>query len=183
MKENDWWNENLVKLNPALKHSFIEIADPDRKYELMQLEEILTPERCHCMLAGVSKKRILTNISELIAEDIASLEADNIFNALMAREQLGSTGLGNGIAIPHCRVPYCQDIIGTLVTLEEPINFDAIDGKPVDILFVLIVPEQKTDEHIKTLARLAELFNGEDFCYTLRHTHESKDLYNIAITY
>jgi len=148
----------------------------------MQLEEILTPERCHCMLTGVSKKRIITKISELIAEDIALLEADNIFDALMAREQLGSTGLGDGIAIPHCRVPLCQDIIGALVTLKEPIDFDAIDGKPVDILFVLIVPEQKTDEHIKTLAKLAELFNDEDFCYTLRHTHDSEGLYNFAIT-
>ena len=148
----------------------------------MQLEEILTLERCHCMLKGVSKKRILTKISALIAEDIASLEADNIFNALMSREQLGSTGLGSGIAIPHCRVPLCQDIIGALVTLEEPIDFDALDGKPVDILFVLIVPEQKTDEHIKALARLAELFNDEDFCYTLRHTHDREVLYNLAIT-
>lgn len=149
----------------------------------MQLEEILTPERCHCRLNGVSKKRLLTNVSELIAENISALEADDIFNALMAREQLGSTGLGNGIAIPHCRVSTCSEIIGSLITLEKPIDFDAIDGKPVDLLFVLIVPEQKTDEHIRTLAGLAELFNDEDFCYTLRHTHDNEDLYNIAITY
>ena len=149
----------------------------------MQLEEILTPERCHCRLNGVSKKRLLTNASELIAANVPALEADDIFDALMAREQLGSTGIGNGIAIPHCRVPLCQDIVGTMITLSEPIDFEAIDGKPVDLFFVLIVPEKKTDEHIKTLARLAELFNEEDFCYTLRHTHDSEDLYNIAITY
>jgi PTS system nitrogen regulatory IIA component len=149
----------------------------------MQLEEILTPERCYCRVSGVSKKRILTNVSELLSEQSDSLEAEKVFNALMAREQLGSTGLGNGIAIPHCRVPLCQEIIGSLITLDEPIDYDAIDGKPVDILFVLIVPEQKTDDHVKILARLAELFNQEDFCYTLRHTQDSDDLYNVVSTY
>ena len=149
----------------------------------MQLDKILTPERCHCGLTGVSKKRILTNISELIAEQNEQLEVDDIFNALMAREQLGSTGLGNGIAIPHCRVSSCQEIIGSLITLDSPVDFDSIDGKPVDILFALIVPEQKTDEHIKTLAGLAELFHDEDFCFTLRNTHDSIDLYNVAVTF
>ena len=149
----------------------------------MQLDDILTPECCHSGLAGVSKKRILTTISELISAQHPELEADEIFNALMAREQLGSTGLGNGIAIPHCRVSSCREVVGSLITLDKPIDFDSIDGKPVDILFVLIVPEQKTDEHVKTLARLAELFNDEDFCYTLRHTHDGDDLCNVAVTY
>jgi len=67
--------------------------------------------------------------------------------------------------------------------VDSPIDFDSLDGKPVDILFVLLVPQQKTDEHLKTLAGLAELFNDEDFCYTLRHTQDNEDLYNIAVTY
>ena len=70
-----------------------------------------------------------------------------------------------------------------LITLKNPIDFDAIDGKPVDLLFVLIVPEEKTDEHVKTLAGLARLFNNPDFCYTLRQTQNNEDLYNIAITF
>ena len=70
-----------------------------------------------------------------------------------------------------------------LITLDEPIDYDAIDGKPVDILFALIVPEEETDEHVKTLANLAELFNDEDFCFTLRQTQDDEDLYHIAITY
>lgn len=149
----------------------------------MQLEEILTPERCLCKIEGVSKKRVLKNASQLIAENIGELDADDIFNALMSREQLGSTGLGKGIAIPHCRVPMCNEIVGTLITLKEPIDFDSIDGQPVDILFVLIVPEQQNDEHVQTLAGLATLFNDDDFCFTLRHTDDPDDLYNIAITY
>jgi len=149
----------------------------------MQLEEILTAERCQCKIDGVSKKRILNKISELVSAGNAELEATEVFNALMDREQLGSTGLGNGIAIPHCRMAACDEIIGGLISLETPIEFDSLDGNPVDLLFVLVVPELKTDEHVQTLAGLATLFNDDDFCYTLRHTYDSEDLYNIAITY
>lgn len=149
----------------------------------MQLEDILSPDRCHCRIEGVSKKRILSKISEIISENIDSLEPSDVFDGLMAREQLGTTGLGNGIAIPHCKLAPCQDIIGALITLDEPIDFDSIDGKPVDILFVLLVPREENDEHVRTLAELAALFNDPDFCYTIRHTHDSEDLYNIAITY
>ncbi len=149
----------------------------------MQLEEILTPARCHCRIEGISKKRILNKISEIVSDDIDGLEAPEVFDALMAREQLGSTGLGNGIAIPHCRLAPCDSIIGALITLDQAIDFDSLDNKPVDILFVLLVPEEENDEHVKTLAGLAALFNDEDFCYTIRHTHDNEDLYNIAITY
>ena len=149
----------------------------------MQLEDILSPERCHCRIDGISKKRILSKISEIVSENIDSLEASDVFEALMAREQLGTTGLGNGIAIPHCRLAPCENIIGALITLKQPIDFDSLDGKPVDILFVLLVPHEEHDEHVRTLAELAALFNDEDFCYTIRHTLDSEDLYNIAITY
>lgn len=149
----------------------------------MQLEDILSPERCHCKVTWSSKRRILTNISEIIGDQFNSLEPEPIYDSLMAREQLGSTGLGKGIAIPHCRVASCTGIIGSLITLAEPVDYDAIDGRPVDILFVLIVPEQKSDDHIKTLAKLAELFSDEDLCFTLRQTQSNEDLYNIAITY
>jgi len=149
----------------------------------MQLEDILSPERCHCKVTWSSKRRILTNISEIIGDQFSSLEPEPIYDSLMAREQLGSTGLGKGIAIPHCRVASCTGIIGSLITLAEPVDYDAIDGRPVDILFVLIVPEQKSDDHIKTLAKLEELFSDEDLCFTLRQTQSNEDLYNIAITY
>ena len=148
----------------------------------MHLEDILTPERCFCDIEGISKKRFMKTISELIESDVKDLPATEIFDALMAREQLGSTGLGNGIAIPHCRVSACTRIIGALITLSEPIDFDAVDDKPVDLLFVLIVPDKKTDEHVRTLAHLAELFSDEHFCYILRNTHNPEDLYNVAIT-
>ena len=149
----------------------------------MQLEEILTPERCYCNVEGVSKKRLLKTISENIEENVGYLEANKVFEALMARERLGSTGLGNGIAIPHCKVAECRDILGCILTLREPIDFDSIDSKPVDLLFVLIVPDQKSDEHVQALGQVAQLFNDENFCHILRSTQDCEDLYNVAITY
>ena len=101
----------------------------------------------------------------------------------MAREQLGSTGLGNGIAVPHCRVPHCETIIGALITLENAIDFDAIDGKKVDLIFLLIVPEEKTDDHIKALGGLAELFNDPNFCSTIRQAQNSSDLYKVTLLF
>jgi nitrogen PTS system EIIA component len=149
----------------------------------MQMEDILTPERCFCSMEAISKKRILKTVSELIEQNVSDLPAPTVFNALMDREQLGSTGLGNGIAIPHCKIEECKEIIGVLLTLKDPVDFDAIDGKPVDLIFVLVVPDQKTDEHVRTLGKIAELFNDEQFCYILRNTHHGDDLYNVAITY
>tara|TARA_B100000575_G_C23076016_1_gene619803 strand:- start:306 stop:755 length:450 start_codon:yes stop_codon:yes gene_type:complete len=149
----------------------------------MQLEDILLPERCYCKVPWRSKRRVLTNISDLISDQFEGLEPEPIYDSLMDREQLGSTGLGNGIAIPHCRVANCAEIIGSLITLEEPAEYDAIDGKPVDILFVLIVPERESDEHITALAKLAELLSDQDLCFTLRQTVCNEDLYNIVVTY
>jgi len=149
----------------------------------MQLEDILTPERCYCDVEGVSKKRLLKTVSENIEKNVGYLDANKVFDALLAREQLGSTGLGNGIAIPHCKVPECKGILGCILTLEEPIDFDSIDSKPVDLIFVLIVPDEQSDAHVKALSQVAQLFNDDNFCIILRNTHDNEDLYNVAITY
>ncbi|MGI9251445.1 MAG: PTS IIA-like nitrogen regulatory protein PtsN [Pseudohongiellaceae bacterium] len=145
------------------------------------LKHTLTSSCCHCRLAGVSKKRLLTIISQFMEKAVPALDADEVFNALMARERLGSTGLGNGIAIPHCRLKTCSGIVGALITLDEPIDFDAADGKPVDLLFVLIVPGEHADEHVKTLATLAEKFSDFDFCHALRQARNDDELYNMAM--
>lgn len=148
----------------------------------MQLETILTPERCFSNLPGVSKKRFLTTISELIADATQILSADQIYAALLAREQLGSTGIGNGIAIPHCRVADCKSITGALVTLADGIDFDAIDSRSVDLLFVLIVPAEEMDEHLKALGGLAALFHQDALCNRLRQAQSAQELYDIAVS-
>ncbi len=149
----------------------------------MLLEELLTPQRCFARMDWPSKKRILASLSDCLAGTSRLLDSDEVYTGLITREQLGSTGLGNGIAIPHCRVAKCTQITGALVTLEEPVDYDAIDNNPVDLFFVLIVPEEKSDEHIKILAVIAELLDDKDFCLTLRTANDNEDLYSIAITH
>lgn len=149
----------------------------------MQVHETLVRERCFYDLPGNSKKRVLEQASELIAQQLGTLEAEDIFAALINRERLGSTGIGEGIAIPHSRLDNCTDTIGTLIKLPEPIDFDAIDGKPVDLLFVLLVPSEATEEHLKTLASLAELFSQAAFRDRLRASHSADDLYQAAVDY
>lgn len=147
----------------------------------MNLEELLTPERCRAKVTGVSKKRVLNTLSDIVAAECPQLESDEVFAALLAREQLGTTGLSNGIAIPHCRLAQCDHVIGVLMTLDQGIDFDAIDAEPVDLVFALIVPEGRDDEHVQALGEIASLFQDDDLCFTLRQTFDDEDLYNIAI--
>ena len=144
------------------------------------LRKLLTPERTVCSAVGVSQKRLFETAAHTISDDQLSLPYDLVFSSLIAREKLGSTGLGGGIAIPHCRVANCTHAMGTLMTLETPINFDAPDGKPVDILFVLLVPEEAQQQHLDILAGIAGLFSQEDFCSALRGASNAQELYSCA---
>lgn len=149
----------------------------------MQLDTILSPARTLCRAAASSKKRVLENIAQLIGEELPGFDASALFANLVARERLGSTGLGSGIAIPHCRLKDLDRVVGSLVTLAQPIEFESPDDRPVDILFALIVPEQATQEHLNTLAALAELFSQEAFCRRLRDATDSEQLYRAAVSF
>ncbi|HUH36861.1 MAG TPA: PTS IIA-like nitrogen regulatory protein PtsN [Spongiibacteraceae bacterium] len=149
----------------------------------MLLSTILSPERTLCGALASSKKRVLENAASFIAESLPGVKSDELFANLVNRERLGSTGLGEGIAIPHCRLKSIQQVVGSLITLAEPIDFEAIDDRPVDILFVLVVPEDATDEHLKTLAGLAELFSQPAFVDQLRQATDSDALYRAAVSY
>ena len=149
----------------------------------MKLSEILTPERCFCKIRGISKKRLLKTLSETLGKSFSDLDESQIFDSMMAREQLGSTGIGDGIAIPHCRVPDCKEIIGCLITLDAYIDYDSTDGVPVDLIFVLIVPEEKKDDHVRTLAILAERFSSKPFCDALRQAKNDIELYDQAVSF
>ncbi len=147
----------------------------------MQLQSILTPDRTLYGASGSSKKRVLENIANFISENVHSLNAGELFDNLIAREKLGSTGLGDGIAIPHCRIKNCSSVTCSLVRLREPTDFDAIDGHPVDLLFILLVPEDAQEEHLAVLAYLAELFQDSEYCQRLRGADDSESLYQLAI--
>ncbi len=144
------------------------------------LDTIISPSRTLCGVEGVSKKRVLQHLATLIANDIPTLDADELFRRLIARERLGSTGLGHGIAIPHCRIDNCTGTIGTLLKLAEPIDFDAVDNEPVDLVFALIVPEESHEDHLQTLAALAERFTNPKVVRQLREAQSPEALYEAA---
>ncbi|MGB0466332.1 MAG: PTS IIA-like nitrogen regulatory protein PtsN [Pontibacterium sp.] len=145
----------------------------------MLIQNLLTPSRTLCGFQGGSKKRTIENISQLIAEQHDSLDADLVFAGLLGRERLGSTGIGDGVAIPHCRLSNCKEARGYLITLDNPVDFDAIDNKPVDLLFALIVPEAACEEHLQTLAAVAELFSQETVRDNLRQATDDEALYSL----
>ncbi len=145
----------------------------------MLIQHLLTPSRTLSGLQGGSKKRILEMTSQLIADQNPGLEAGTVFSGLLGRERLGSTGIGDGVAIPHCRLADCKEALGYLITLDTPIDFDSIDGKPVDLLFTLVVPEEACEEHLQTLAAVAELFSKEEVRATLREAKDNDALYQV----
>ena len=133
----------------------------------------------HC----TSKKRLIEHVATFLADQFEDTQADDIYEKLITREKLGSTGIGEGIALPHSRLPQCEDTLGALFLLDEPIDFDSIDRKPVDLVFVLLVPEEATEQHLQTLSMLAEKFNQAEFRDTLRNASDTDSLYDAAINY
>lgn len=121
--------------------------------------KILTPEHVLLDLDVASKKRVFEQVG-LLVENTRGIARSEIFDCLFAREKLGSTGLGQGVAIPHGRARGLKEAMGVFIRLKTPIPFDAPDGKPVQYLFVLLVPEQATDLHLQVLSELAQLFSS-----------------------
>lgn len=143
----------------------------------LTIDNILAPELTMCQTPASSKKRVLESIAERIHYQDEVLSETDIFNNLVSRERLGSTGIGEGIAIPHCRLDGLDRVIGVLMTLTEPVDFDAIDNQPVDLVFALVVPKEATSEHLELLSQLAEKFNDGDFCQRLRQCSDADSLY------
>ena len=129
----------------------------------MLISDLLSPESIRCDVHSSSKKRLLEIISEELARNNEDLSAREIFESLCARERLGSTGLGKGVAIPHGRIKGLKEAVGAFMRLAAPVQFDAPDGKPVSLLFVLLVPEQATEQHLQILSELAQMFSDRAF--------------------
>ena len=146
----------------------------------MELCSILRPECTTCATPG-SKKKVLELISDLAAAQYPTLSSQEIFESLVAREKMGSTGIGNGIAIPHGRLTDITQPIAILIKCEEPIAFDAIDKQPVDILFALLVPADQCQQHLSTLSCMAEKLSDKQILKQLRKTHDETELYQVII--
>lgn len=143
----------------------------------MHLIDLLAPARVVAGATVTSKKRLLEMLSGLLADE-AGMEAERrVFDSLCAREKLGSTGLGHGVAIPHGRTAALPGAVGAFLRLSEPIDFNALDGKPVDLVFALAVPEHFSSQHLLLLSQLAEMFSDAAFCAQLRDAPDSATLY------
>ncbi|EQM74943.1 PTS fructose transporter subunit IIA [Stutzerimonas stutzeri MF28] len=153
------------------------LADPI----MIRIENILTPGRSLVNVPGGSKKRVLEQIAKVLGQDLPDLDSQTIFESFIAREKLGSTGFGNGIAIPHCRMPGCTSPLSAVLRLDVPVDFDAIDGAPVDLLFVLLVPEAATDEHLELLRQIASMLDREDVRERLRRASTGQELYQAVV--
>ena len=148
--------------------------EPEAPPPGVRIDQLLATERIACDQCAGSKKRALETAAVLLAAAHPHLDATAVFASLMNRERLGSTGLGHGIALPHGRMAYAGPPLGAFITLREGIEFDALDGAPVQQLFALIIPEDATDEHLRILAALAQVFSDPDLRARLREC-ESPD--------
>ncbi|MBT0585446.1 PTS IIA-like nitrogen regulatory protein PtsN [Alteromonas oceanisediminis] len=142
----------------------------------MNLQAILSTNRTQCAVQCNSKKRILEIISQLAADNNSDIDKDTVLNALMSRERVGSTGIGNGIAIPHGRLSGLGRVMAIVVTSEPAIDFDAIDDKPVDIFFALLVPDDQNDVHLQMLSGIAGKLADKERVKLIRKAQTSDDI-------
>jgi len=148
----------------------------------MRLKAILSPERTLWDAPGGSKKRTFQSIASFLAEHLPHFTEQEIYDSLLGREKLGSTAIGKGIAIPHSRIENCVKTTGGLFRLNTPVDFEALDEEPVDLIFVLLVPAEANDAHLQTLSELATLFSNEEFTSALRACESSEELYSTALS-
>lgn len=144
----------------------------------MPLNDILTPASVFPALRVGSKKQALQELSARAAELLKRDERE-IFETLNQRERLGSTGVGNGIAIPHGKLAKMDRLFGIFARLDKPIDFEALDGEPVDLIFLLLAPEAAGADHLKALARIARLLRDHEVANKLRTTRDPNVIHAI----
>ncbi|WP_086981489.1 PTS IIA-like nitrogen regulatory protein PtsN [Vibrio aphrogenes] len=146
----------------------------------MQLNEVLSLDCTKSAVQCTSKKRALEIISEIAAQH-SGLDSTQLFECMLTREKVGTTGIGNGIAIPHGRIFDSEQAIAVLLQCEQPVDFDAIDNRPVDILFALLVPDEQCKTHLTTLSLMAEKLNDKATLKLLRNAQTDQELYDIMV--
>jgi PTS system nitrogen regulatory IIA component len=142
----------------------------------MDISDLILPESVVANLRVTSKKQALQELAKKAAEVTGQPERA-LFEVLMERERLGTTGVGHGIGIPHGKLPELDRLYGLFARLETPIDFDAIDEHPVDLIFVLLAPETAGADHLKALARVSRLFRDRSVCEKLRGTDSAEAIY------
>jgi PTS system nitrogen regulatory IIA component len=146
----------------------------------MEIADLLRPEQVIAHLRATSKKQALQDLARRAAQTSGQNERA-IFDVLMERERLGTTGVGNGIAIPHGKLATLDRLHGLFARLDHPIDFDAIDERPVDLIFLLLAPESAGADHLKALARVSRLLRDKAACEKLRGTDDQEALYALLV--
>jgi len=146
----------------------------------MKLQNILTLDCTLCAVPAGSKKRILEKISAVAAVKMTDFSQYELLESLMNREKMGSTGIGNGIAIPHGRLVNAKQPVAVLLTTQEPVPFDAIDNRPVDIFIALFVPEDCCKDHLSTLQSIAKLFSNKQTTKQVRKCLSDQELFDLV---
>jgi nitrogen PTS system EIIA component len=144
----------------------------------MPLTDLVAPNAIIPALKINSKKQAIQEIAARAAA-VSGLSERVIFETLLQRERLGSTGIGHGIAIPHCKLAKLEKLFGVFARLERPIDFEAVDGQPVDLIFLLLAPEGAGADHLKALARVARLLRDPDTAHKLRESRDADALYAV----
>ena len=142
----------------------------------MQLSEILKPGAVRSVGQITSKKRLFQELADLAAAEYR-LNASEVLDALQERESLGPTGVGQGVALPHARLHGLEKVVGLFLRLEKPMDFDAVDRQPVDLVFALLAPESSGVDHLKALALVSRTLRNESLCKKLRANHDPATLY------
>jgi nitrogen PTS system EIIA component len=142
----------------------------------MPLDDLLIPGSVLPALKVNGKKQAVQELSARAAT-VTGLPERDVFDAVLQRERLGSTGIGAGIAIPHCKLPKVTKLHGVFARLEKPIDFDALDGEPVDLIFLLVAPEAAGADHLKALARMARLLRDPAITAKLRAMRDADGIF------
>ena len=142
----------------------------------MPLNDLISPNAILPHLQAATKKQALQDLSDR-AGQVSGLPAREIFDALLQRERLGSTGVGSGIAIPHGKIAKVKSIFGVFARLDRAIDFDAVDSIPVDLVFLIMAPESAGADHLKALARIARVLRDPMMAAKLRAAHDSSAIY------
>ena len=148
----------------------------------MLLEEIIKPDSVLCNATARSKKHCLEILSELLVRSYPEIASDRIFRSLNQRERLGSTGLDSGAAFPHCRVDDLEFSNAALIKLSEPVDFDAADGEPVDLVLGMMVPTELDDNHYADIKIVTQVLADEELRSRLRGMNSSGDLYEALLS-
>jgi PTS system nitrogen regulatory IIA component len=145
----------------------------------MEIRDILHPDCTLCAVQGTSKKRILELISQIANQHLIDIDQATILASLMCREKVGSTGIGNGIAMPHGRLQDLNKVVAVVVTCAPAIPYDAIDNAPVDVFFAVLVPEDQAQQHLQTLSVIASKLNDKDTLKKMRKAITDQELFEV----